>query len=60
MNNADFLLPSVESSPCTTTCKFENLKVKSNELVDLRNLSLNMLVFVLELSIFEADSEYEL
>ena len=50
----DFLLSSVESSRCAGNWQthFWKLKLKSNKLVDLRNLYLNMIVFRLELLIF--------
>ena len=48
-----FLLSSVESSRCAASwqTRFWKLTLKSNKLVDLQNLYLNMVVFTLELLI---------
>ena len=52
--NGDFLLSSVESSRCAENWQtgFWKLKLKSNKLVDLRNVYPNKVVFGLELLIF--------
>ena len=46
------LLSSVESSPCKLANSILKVKLKSNNLVDLQNLSPNIVVFGLELCIF--------